>query len=155
MLNKQNENLLYAVVAGGGGGSSSSSGGYSAPSCTWRWDCSARDAAKEAYDAATEARQNAEALRDDLSTEMGNVEALMGGYKGMYDSFMACGSSVANPANMGTDSGLGSIISCLSKYGTAVENAYNQALKEVEKCVQAEEDAKQTWKDTKCEHVCD
>ena len=67
---------------------------------------------------------------------------------------MGCGSSVANPANMGTESGLGSIIECLSKYGSAVSDAYDDAVAEVERCETVEEEARKTWQDTKCVKVC-
>ena len=157
MLKKEISNELFAVVAGsgggGGGGSSSGSGsGGGTVYCTW--DCSARKAAKEAYDAATIARQNAETLRSSLQTEKENVESLFGGYTGMYNALMGCGSSVANPANMGVDSGMGSIIDCLSKYGSAVSDAYDAADAEVERCLTVEAEAKKTWQDTKCVKVC-
>jgi len=154
MLKKEKSNELFTVAAhggfGGGGGSSSSGGGT--VYCTW--DCSARDAAKKAYDAATTARQNAETLKSSLQTEKKNVEALYGGYTGMYNTLMGCGSSVANPANMGVDSGMGSIIDCLSKYGSAVSDAYDAAAAEVERCLKVEADAKEAWQKAKCVKVC-
>ena len=65
------------------------------------------------------------------------VRDLFNNYTGTYNTFMECGDTVANPQNMGED-GLSGAINCLSSYGQAVSDAYQQSLKDVQDCIKAE-----------------
>ena len=140
---KQLKNNRYNIKKSG------SSSNY-VKSCVW--DCSPVTEAKVAYDEAVVARQNAEALRDALQTEMNNVSKALDNYKGTYDTFMSCGDTVANPNNMGSEGGLSSMIECLSTYGSSVSDAYSESVKDVQLCQQAEKAALQANKNAKC--VC-
>ena len=138
MLKRINNNLFFAQY------------------CEWVKDCSEREAAYQKYEAAKTARENAETQRDNLKAEMDNVQQMRSNYTEMYNTMSQLGSTVANPSYLGMDTGLGGAIKCLSDYGAAVENDYNEAVKSVQECLKAEEQALQTYNTTYCKHykVC-
>ncbi len=138
MLKRKLNTILYDTGAGGG-------------EKTCVLDCSPVTNARNAYNAAVAARQNAETLRDSLKTEKDNVSSLFSSYTGTYNTFMQCGDTVANPQNMGSN-GLSDVINCLGSYGQAVSDAYQQSLKDVQDCIKAEKDALNAYKSARC--VC-
>jgi exonuclease VII small subunit len=122
--------------------------------CTPYLDCTARDTAQAAVEAAQTAYDNAVALRDSLKTEMDNVQQLVNDYKAVYDKVATCGSSVNSPGIMGNESGLSSLISCACTYGNEVESAYNNCVTEVSKCSTELTKAKTTLANTPCVWRC-
>ena len=122
--------------------------------CTPYLDCTNRNTAQDAVDAAQTAYDNAVELRDSLKTEMDSVQQLVGDYKAVYDKISTCGSSVNSPSIMGNDSGLSGLISCACNYGTEVEKALTNCVKEVSRCSTELTKAKNKLAHTPCVWRC-
>ena len=93
-------------------------------------DCSARDAAIAAAQAALDA---AIALQNQIIEEQKKVDVLTKAYAGTVSTLESAGTSLASPANL---SGLNSSLSCLNNYSGELSTAASECASEVARCQQ-------------------
>ena len=93
-------------------------------------DCSARDAAIAAAQAALDA---AIALQNQIIEEQKKVDTLTKAYAGTVSTLQDAGTSIASPANL---DGLNSSMDCLNNYAGELSSAAAECQTEVSRCQQ-------------------